>query len=94
MNNILYHIIVFNNNIKEKIISKFNNIIDMDIINKNVERGDNIKNLKKKLLGINIKKKKFEYKKLEQKIHNLWNTNFTNSINKIPQADLYSIKKI
>ena len=38
MNNILYHIIVFNNNIKEKIISKFNNIIDMDIINKNVER--------------------------------------------------------
>ena len=46
MNNILYHIIVFNN-IKEKIISKFNNIIDMDIINKNVERGDNIKNLKK-----------------------------------------------
>jgi len=43
MNNILYHIIVFNNNIKEKIISKFNNIIDMDIINKNVEREENIK---------------------------------------------------
>ena len=58
MNNILYHIIVFNNNIKEKIISKFNNIIDMDIINKNVEREENIKKLKKKLLGINIKKKK------------------------------------
>ena len=85
MNNILYHIIVFNNNIKEKIISKFNNIIDMDIINKNVEREENIKNLKKKLLEINIKKKKFEYKKLELKIHNLWNTNFTNSINNVIQ---------
>ena len=29
----------------------------MDIINKNVEREENIKSLKKKLLGINIKKK-------------------------------------
>ena len=55
----------------------------MDIINKNVEREDNIKNLKKKLQGINTKKKKFEHKKLEQKIHNIWNTNFINSINKI-----------
>ena len=50
MNNILYHIIVFNNNIKEKIIIKFNNIIDMDIINKNVEREENIKKLKKNYL--------------------------------------------
>ena len=34
----------------------------MDIINKNVERGDNIKKLKKKLLGINIKKKNLSIK--------------------------------
>lgn len=83
MENILCHIVILNSNLKKKILNnkKFEKIefIDLDNINQEIFNQEKIINLYKKYQNMKSKKND-NYKSIDKKITNLWETTFLDKI--------------